>query len=191
MSSDPQLHQTAEEAMTAKYGKASLFGKNNQYGLHLENGKRAVVKTGSKGQVMQRTHGDEIDARFSGVADADLVVIAVRNSAEGPIAVYEVPADVYRDRMTSAYKELLQSNQLRPSDLRVLRFDEKGYAQQRVADEWSKYRLPTNTAATKNTSPQNQDESTTDAMRIFDEAKEMVARAFGIPKGNVSISISM
>ena len=96
MAQDLQLVRAAEIAMKAKYGGAELYGSNNQYRLDLPSGKRAVIKTGNKGQVMQRTHGNEIDARFTGVVDADLIVIAVRNGPNDPIRVFEIPGDVYR-----------------------------------------------------------------------------------------------
>lgn len=190
MSQDQQLVRAAQMAMKTKYGSAELYGSNNQYWLKLPNGKRALIKTGSKGQVMQRTHGKKPDSRFIGVADADLVVIAVKNSPNGAISVYEVPGDVYRNRMTSAYVEMLESKRLRPTDLRVLRFDGKGYPEQRVDEEWAVYMRETGPVPPEGSSlPPSQPPQ--DPTQAVETAKAIVAAAFGVPVDAVSVSVNM
>lgn len=191
MSQDIKLVRAALLAMKAKYGGAELSGSNNQNCLDLPNGKRAVIKTGNKGQVMQRTHGNEIGARFTGVVDVDPIVIAVRNGPNDPIRVFEVPGNVYRDRMTSTYVELLQSKQMSPTDLRVLRFDGKGYPEQRVAEEWATYLLKDGLLPPQGSSLPPGRSVPQDVSQAIEAAKAMVAEAFGVPVDKVSISVNM
>ena len=191
MPQDLQLVRAAESAMKGKYGAAELYGSNNQYRLDLPNGKRAVIKTGNKGQVMQRTHGSEIDSRFTGVGDADLVVVAVRNKPNDPIRIFEIPADVYRDRMTSAYAELLESNHLRPHTTRLLRFDGKGYPKQRVDEEWARYMIKDGSASPEGSSLPSERSVTQDVTQAIEAAKAVVAEAFGVPVDKVSISVNL
>lgn len=185
--------QAAECAMQEKYGDASLCGRNNQFRLILPGKQQVVVvKTGSKGQVMQRTYGSEIGSRFTGTSDADIVVVAVRNRPNDPIRVYEVPGDVYRERITTAYAALVQSGQLNPTDLRVLRLDGKGYPIQRVDEEWEKYLLTEQYVLIADvlSSPTRETRSGNTA-KVVEEAKAMVAEAFGVPIEKVSISVNM
>jgi hypothetical protein len=136
---------------------------------------------------MQRTHGTEIDARYTGVVSADIVIAAVRNRDNEPIQVFEIPGKIYRDRMTSAYAELLNSGQLRPTDLRVLRFNDKGYEEQRVVEEWAEYRL-------QDVATDERHQSQIDGIKPGEaliEAKELVAKAFGVTADKVQISVNL
>ena len=191
MARDQQLLQAAEDAMQTKYGSAKLDGNNNQYRLKLPNCKKVVVKTGNKGQVMQRTYGEEVDSKHIGTADAEIVVIAVRNNPDNPIRVFEVPGDIYRDKMKSTYAALLKSGQLKPTDLRVLRFDGKGYPKQRVTDEWAEHLIYDGSLPPQNSLNHQGTPPPRDPKQAVEVAKSIVANAFGIPIEKVSISVSM
>lgn len=184
------LVQAAHAAIQAKHGESRMWGANNQYRIELPNGASVVVKTGSKGQVMQRTLGEEADSEFIGLDKADYVVIAVQNGPADPIMVYEVPAAAYRDRMKQEYEARFQFANLRPTDLRVLRFDERGYPFQRVAKEWEGYRLKFHAAPIEQgprpTSPPRPEISD----QAVQAAKKMVAEAFGVSVDKVNISVN-
>jgi hypothetical protein len=178
------LVRYAVDALRCRYGSVEVLHRNNQYSARLPSGRRAVLKTGSKGQVMQRTHGHDEDARFTGIEDCEVAVIAVQNGPGDPIAVYEVPTDIYRDRMKSTYAKLIQQpRKLRPSDLRVLRFDNKGYPEQRVAEEWAEYQI--------DVSGEGVPGAMTRREEVVATAKAMIAEAFGVPIGKVSVSVNM
>ena len=191
MARDTQLLQAAEDAMRVKYGSVKLFENNNQCRLGLPNSKKVIVKTGSKGQVMQRAYGEEVDSKFIGTADADIVVIAVRNSPDHPIRVFEVPGDVYRNRMKSTYAELLESKQLKQDELRVLRFDGKGYPEQRVTEEWAQYMIYDGSPSIQRALVLQGRQPPQDPKQAVEVAKAIVANAFGIPVEKVSISVNM
>jgi hypothetical protein len=179
-----ELVRRAADALERRHGGVEVSHRNNQFSALLPDGRRAVIKTGSRGQVMQRTRGTDVHARYTGVEDLDLAVIAVQNGPGESIAVYEVPGAIYRDRMTSTYAKLVQqSRKLRPDDLRVLRFDNKGYPEQRVAEAWAQYRIDFRgeVPATAMTSRQE----------VVAAAKAMIAEAFGVPVEKVSVSVNM
>jgi hypothetical protein len=177
------LVRHAVNALRGENDSVEVLHRNNQYSARLPDGRRAVIKTGSNGQVMQRTHGTDVDARYTGVEDVELVVIAVRNRPVDPIAVYEVPADIYRDRMTSTYAKLQQSGTLQPDDLRVLRFDNRGYPEQRVAGDWAEYRI--------DVSGETPPPAMTPRQEVGAAARAMVAEAYGVPVDKVTITLNI
>jgi len=183
MNISSDLVRCAVDVLRHRYGSVEVLHRNNQYSARLPDGQLVAIKTGSKGQVMQRTHGTDVNARFTGVEDVDLVAIAVRNSPRDSIAVYEIPAETYRDRMATTYAKLVQqSRKLRPDDLRVLRFDDKGYDEQRVSEDWAQYRVD----VSSETRP-----ATKTRQEVVTAAKAMIAEAFGVPVDKVSVSVNM
>ncbi len=184
-----ELVKTAIHSLQSKFGELEIFHKNNQHAAVLFDGRRAIIKTGSKGQVMQRTHGTGADARYTGVEDADLVVISVRDGPKDAIRVYAVDGAIYRDRMTKTHMELQTSGTLDPTDLRVLRFDGKGYPEQRVDEDWADYMLSADPDPVVALSSEgSSDLSPSDAIQ---QAKYLVANAFGIPAEKVNISVDL
>lgn len=181
----PSLSQIAEKCLMDRYGTVQIEKRNNQTIATFPDGRSAIVKTGNNGSIMQKTRGTHVDAEYIGVSDVETVVIAVRAHGRSDPAVYEVPGEVYRERMTKAHIEV--QDKIRPTNLRVLRFDGKSYPEQQVAQEWSDYRIderldevPVTELTSSSASPGE----------VLKSAKEMVAAAFGVTTDQVNITVN-
>jgi hypothetical protein len=195
------LHDLVLEAVRSRYGGGEPYGKNNQRLVKLPDGQRALIKVGSNGQCMQRAKGSEIDAPFTGGLDqVDRILIAVRTGGDQPIRVYDVPRDVYEDQMRSSYDETIKVHRNQPSDLRVLRFDQKGYPSQRVASEWSEFLVQEFDHLHRGNFERVNRQATSTApsephiygpKEAIEAAKKLVAEAWGVATDNVSITVTM
>jgi len=179
------LIETVRKSLINRYGSVEIVNRNNQYSALLPDGRRAVIKTGNNGSIMQRTRGTDVGAEYIGVADVETVLIAIRARGETTPRIYEVPGDVYRQRMTEAHNAV--QKKIEPTDLRVLRFDGKGYQEQQVTQEWANYLFeeemadsPTGDATDASSGPG----------RVLSDAKAMVANAFGVTPDQVSITVN-
>ena len=139
--------------------------------------------------MMQPTHGVDIDSPYSGGEDVDRIVISVRNGPSDPIHVYEVPGQVFRDRMKKEYEDCCKIPRLNPTDFRVLRFDERGYPFQRVYDEWKEYEVYYDVTPDKQAT-KKKDKEPKDSQKIVEEAKVLIAEAYGVSPDKASILVS-
>ena len=150
---------------------------------------------------MQRAKGSQTDAPFTGGLDqVDRILIAVRTGGDQPIRVYDVPRDVYEDQMRSSYDETIKVHRNQPSDLRVLRFDQKGYPSQRVASEWSEFLVQEFDHLHRGNFERVNRQATSTApsephiygpKEAIEAAKKLVAEAWGVATDNVSITVTM
>lgn len=186
MPQSSDLIETVRKSLISRYGSVEMLNRNNQHSALLPDGRRAVIKTGNNGSIMQRTRGNEAGAEYIGVADVETVVIAIRARGETTPRIYEVPGDVYRQRMTEAHNAV--QKKIEPTDLRVLRFDGKGYPEQQVAEEWANYIIdekPTDSGPNGDAS-----DARSNPGQVLSDAKAMVASAFGVTPEQVNITVN-
>ncbi|MEQ9642586.1 MAG: hypothetical protein RIM84_21355 [Alphaproteobacteria bacterium] len=187
--SGEEMAETAFRTVRQKYGGGQLYSKNNQKQIVLPNGEVALVKVGANGQCMQIANGTAAKAPLKGgLQKFERVIIAVRGKSDTICRVYDVPVAEYIDQMHRSYEKTLTKHRNKPSELRVLRFDDKGYPDQRVADIWVRYLIspydsppPTTIGAME---PKN------DPKQAIEEAKSLVADALGVSPEQVSITVT-
>ena len=190
-------HRAVIEALEYKYGtKIKIYTAGHQTFATLPNGEDAPIKSGSKGNILQVTRGEEYDAPYTGAQQtAETIIIAVRNDENSPFKIYEVPGEEYRSKMKERYIKRTENHKLNKTTLRVLRFNDKGYPEQRIAEEWEEYRIDVenrdNAKQENSNEMHNLEEDGETLHDVLVRAKKLFASISGVSESDVEISIKI
>ena len=184
--SKEQVRNKILETMAKSGNPAKRTNKGIQWIVEMQDGKRAILKTAAKGNLLVKTRSKSNDSEIIGFdADVSHILADVCLPEGKEILVYLIPKDVVEQAYRRNNREWAEEKPGRASETWVLHFGKNPNAKFygfNMAEEWKTYLV--------GRSPVLERVEDTPKL-VLDRAKKDIAAAYGVSIRQVRISVDL